>query len=140
MRYFKPSCFALMFLILALLALCFAPGCTFVKPQKTFVLDLAAQASGVLVAEQVPGIAQELLEYSETVLAVPIENFSQQAFDKWSAGVIARLDIHPLLKVNFSEVIKLVKIEVELADNQQEIVKLFYVVIQNFIVGIKAVK
>ena len=140
MRYFQPITFALMFLVLAVLALCLAPGCAFVKPQKTFVLDLAAQSSGVLMAEQVPGIAQEVLEYSETALAVQIENFSQEAFQKWSAGVIARLDIHPLLKVNFSKLVKLVKIDIELADNQQEIVRLSYNVIQNFTLGLKAVK
>ena len=74
------------------------------------------------------------------MLAVQIENFSEDAFQKWSASVIARLDIHPLLKVNFSELIKLVKIEIELAENQQEIVKLVYEVIQNFIKGIEAAK
>ena len=115
-------------------------GCSFTKPQKTIVLDLAALSAGVLLAEQVPGIAQELLEYSETMLAVQIENFSEDAFQEWSIGVIARLDIHPLLKVNFSELIKLVKIEIELAENQQEIVKLAYEVIQNFIKGIEAAK
>ena len=45
MRYFKPISFALMFLILAVLALCFAPGCALLQigqPQLqtyTFIYD-----------------------------------------------------------------------------------------------------
>jgi len=137
MRKMLSFCNLLIFIIVCagLVMGCFL---TISKPEKTFVLEVAAQSSGVLVAEQVPGIAQDVLGYSETALAVQIENFSQEAFQKWSAGVIARLDIHPLLKVNFTKLITLVKIDIELADNQGEIVRLSYNVIQNFTIGLKA--
>lgn len=131
-----------LFSLCVIVALVLTVGCalSISKPQKTIVLNMVAQSSGVLLAQELPGVAGEVLKYSETMLAVQIENFSEDAFQKWSAGVIARLDIHPLLKVNFSELIKLVKIEIELAENQQEIVKLAYEVIQNFIKGIEAAK
>ena len=117
-------------------------GCSFTlnKPEKTIVLNMVAQTFGVLLAQELPGVAGEVLKYSEKVLKIGEGNFTEDTFQEWSGEMIKRLDIHPLLKVNFSELIKLVNIEIELAENQQEIVKLAYEVIQNFIKGIEAAK
>ena len=59
MRYFKPSCFALMFLILAILALCLAPGCAMLdligQPQlQTYTFNYDGQEYSALLPEEVP--------------------------------------------------------------------------------------
>lgn len=130
--------FSLLLPLCVIVALVLMVACALSKPQKTIVLNMVAQSSGVLLAQELPGVAREVLKYSEKVLKIGEVNFTEASFHEWSGEMIKRLDIHPLLKVNFAELIKLVDIEITLAENQQEIVKLAYKVIQNFIIGIKA--
>lgn len=113
-------------------------GCiSFSKPEKTIVLNMVAQSSGVMLAQGVPKVAGEVLKYSEKALEVGEVKFTEATFHEWSREMIKRLDVHPLLKVNFNELIKLVKIEVTLAGDPGETVRLYREVIENFVVGIK---
>ena len=60
MRYYKPISFALMFLILALLALCLAPGCAMLQigqPQyKTFELTIDKEKVVVNLPKELPSM------------------------------------------------------------------------------------
>ena len=60
MRYFKPISFALMFLVLAVLALCFAPGCALLQigqPQyKTFELTIDGEKAVVNLPKEFPSM------------------------------------------------------------------------------------
>ena len=58
MRYYKPISFALMFLILAVLALCLAPGCAIAQsqPHKTFELTIDGQKVVVNLPKDFPSM------------------------------------------------------------------------------------
>ena len=59
MRYYKPISFVLMFLILAVLALCLAPGCATLQigqPQKTFELTIDEQKVIVSLPKDFPNM------------------------------------------------------------------------------------
>ena len=64
MRYYKPISFALMFLILAVLALCLAPGCALLQigqPQyKTFELTIAGEKVVVNLPNELPSMDQAI--------------------------------------------------------------------------------
>lgn len=119
-------------------ALFLVVGCASIKVQKGVVLNLAAQSSGFMLAQEEPELAKDILKASQIVLDVGIGNFTKPTFQAWTESVIEKLAIDPFLKMNFKEMIKLVEIEITLAEDQQEVVQLAYAVIQNFIKGIKA--
>ena len=58
MRYFKPISFALMFLLLAVLALCLAPGCAMAQsqPHKTFELTIDGEKVIVNLPKEFPSM------------------------------------------------------------------------------------
>ena len=59
MRYYKPISFALMFLILALLALCLAPGCALLQigqPHKVFELSIDGQKVVINLPKEWPSM------------------------------------------------------------------------------------
>ena len=133
---FRMGC---VFLAVCVMAMVFSGCISFSKPGKAIVLNMVAQSSGVLLAQELPsGVAEDILKYSEVILKKNSGDFTETTFHEWAGEVIEKLDVHPLLKVNFKELMKLVKIEVTLTGDQQEIVKLSREVIQNFIIGIKA--
>lgn len=131
----KPSCFSLC-VIVAMLLIC---GCAFTQPQKTVILNLAAQNCGFLLAQEGPELVMGALEYSNYTLEVlQPEGYTRLVFYRWAEGVLDILKLDPFLKMNFKEMVKLVEIEILLTENQQEISQLVYDVMQSFIAGIRA--
>lgn len=124
------------FCVVTLLAM----GCALSQPHKTIVLNLAAQNCGFLLAQEKPELAQDILHASNCTLDMESADFTKFTFQAWARMVIERLKPDPFLQMNFKELIKLVKIEIELSEDQQEIVALTFSVIQNFIIGIEAGK
>ena len=130
--------FSLMILVcMVAVLLC---SCSFAKPEKTMVLNLAAQNSGFLLAKEKPSLARGIQGYSKNVLEIGLEGFTKFAFDEWVVMVMHQLKVDPLLQMNFKEMVKLVNIEIALSENSKDTVDIIYNVIQNFIVGIKAAK
>lgn len=142
MRYFKPITFAFMFLLLAILAVFIVAslqGCTFTEPQKGIVLNLAAQNCGFALAQKKPALIGEVLSYSKTALEIlQPAGYTELVFHTWAGRIIEILSLDPFLEMNFKEMVKLVQIEILLAENQQEISQLVYDVTQSFIKGIRA--
>ena len=142
MRYFKPISFALMFLLLAILAVCLAsslPGCSFIEPQKGIVLNLAAQNCGFVLAQKKPALIGDVLGYSKTALEIlQPAGYTELVFHTWASRIIEILKLDPFLEMNFKEMVKLVQVEILLTEDQQEISQLVYDVTQSFIRGIKA--
>ena len=138
MKAFLTFVFNILCVVVVVTMLVCCWGCAFSPVQKTIVLNMAAQSSGVILAQQLPKVAGEVLKYSEKVLEINSGNLSEATFHEWTKVMVEKLDVHPLLKVNFNELMKLVKIEVTLAADRQEMVKLFFNVIRNFTIGIKA--
>ena len=124
MRKLLSLCVILTFLLM---------GCALSK-------SLITQNFGFLLAQQEPKLAQEILGLSRTVLDKASGDFTEVSFQIWATSVIERLEVHPLLKMNFEEMLKLVNVKIELADNQQEIAQLARAMIQNFVKGIDAAK
>ena len=121
-----------------IVALVLVVGCSFTQPQKTVVLNLAAQNCGFLLAQENFPLALEIRNWSEYVLNIEHGNIEETTFHRWAEVVIEHLKLDPFLEMNFKEMLKLVDIEITLAENQKEITKLVYGVIESFIAGIRA--
>ena len=81
----------------------------------------------------------EVLGYSKTALEIlQPAGYTEFVFHTWASRIIEILKLDPFLEMNFKEMVKLVQIEILLAENQQEISQLVYNVTQSFIRGIQA--
>ena len=116
--------------VIVVLSLLF--GCALSKTQKGVVLNLAVQNAGYVLAQENTGWAKDVLKYSKAVLA---KEFS---FTNWTDHVVGMIKLDPFLAMNFKEMMKLVNIQIELNQDQEEILKLTHGVVENFIIGIKA--
>lgn len=134
MRRLFSLCNLLIFI--ALCAFLFVPGCAFTQPQK-LVMDLAGQNTGFIVAQEMPDVAKDVLEYSDTVLAIGPEKFTEANFHDWAEIVMEKFKLHPFLVMNFKQMIKAVNIEIKLSESQTETTQLVFNVIQNFTIGLK---
>lgn len=124
-----------------LMALLLIHGCSFVKPEKALVLNLAAQNSGYLLAKEKPELIGEVLVFSKYATEVlRPQGYDEHVFYSWAEGMMEILKLDPFLQMNFKEMIKLVKVEILLAKNQQEIAQLTYQIMHHFVKGIQAGK
>lgn len=117
-------------------------SCTLKPPEKTIALNLVAKNSGFLLAQENLPLALEIHKYSNALLDTvrDTEILPDPDFTKWVEWMIGRLDLDPFLQMNFQELIKLVDIEIELSDSDEELVELLYQVIRSFVIGIEAGK
>ncbi len=124
--------------IVALFLVCF---CSFSQPQKTIVLNQLAWQGGFQLAQENPKLAKAILTYSEHILEIGLENFTEPDFHKWAEVVLKKLKLEPRPEKIFKDILKLVNVEViKLSGSSKEIVELVYNVIENFAIGIKANK
>ncbi|GAG74832.1 unnamed protein product, partial [marine sediment metagenome] len=65
--------FGVLFLIYSMTTIVFIQGCSLNPPEKTIVLNLVAQNSGFLLAQERPELAQEILKASQGTLSIGIE-------------------------------------------------------------------
>jgi len=129
------------FSLCVIVALFLMVGCvTLGKTQKTVVLNLAAQNCGFLLAQENLPLALEIRDYSRLVLEMSDGDFTESTFRVWTGRVMESLKLDPLLEANFGEMVKLVNVEIGSGEDYQEIVKLLYVIIENFVIGIQIKK
>jgi len=96
---------------------------------------LVAKNVGFALGQELPDVAQAILECSDKMLSV--ENFTTLDFHAWTDEVLDMLDIHDYYKMNFRELIKLVDIQVELVTDTEESAVVFYRgVIEAFVEGV----
>lgn len=119
-------------LVWAMVLVVFFCGCS--RP----LLNLGAQNSGFLLAQEKPDLAREMLGISQDVLDAGIENFTEPAFEAWAEMMVEKLGLDPFLQMNFKEMLRLVDIEIELSESDRDTVELLYRAVANFVIGIEA--
>ena len=72
-----------LFSLCVIVALLLVVGCSFTQPQKTVVLNLAAQNCGFLLAQENLPLALEIYDFSKHILKVEPGDFTKDTFYWW---------------------------------------------------------